>query len=1043
MTCCKCNRTGTCKNCSCVKKNSRCTNCLPCRLNKCANISRSSTDDIDNIPETQGDPESVSDISDGGNDPTNQQSPTNAHHDDQCKLPDPSPIADPSFSWGNFDSETIIAHMKEAYDEVVHWKMNLFLIPFGSVGKSFITELARLYRAVATSSAQESIALKASTVLTVLALQKPYPKSKAKVHVKYLERRMQSWSDGLILDLLAEGRTIQKRTFKGLATSAGRKAPSLARSFAKQMFQGKCHSAFQLLEEESGSAGVLGEDHTLPSGQTVSEVLQSKHPAAQGLKQEALLSPDTFPPLPDQVIFECIDADLIRHAAKQTNGSAGPSGLNAHAWRRMCCSFKEASDGLCHSLALLARRLCTQFIHPSILAPLLACRLVALDKNPGVRPIGVCEVARRIISKAILFVIKGDIQDAAGSRQLCGGQIAGIEAAVHSVRKLFDNDTTEAILLVDANNAFNSLNRANALMNIRTVCPAFSTILINIYRESTELFLGANTLFSQEGTTQGDPLAMPFYALATRPLIDSLSRDTSELRQIWYADDASAGGKLTNLKKWWDNLSREGPSFGYFVNPQKTWLVTKDNFFSSASAMFDDTMVNITTDGRPVPGSPVGKPDYIADFVSQKVKQWVGEIEKLAKIADSQPHAAYGAITHGLSSKWSYLSRTTPDIDHLLVPIEASIRTTLLPKLTGHDAPNDVERRLFSLPARLGGLNITDPSSFANEQFNASQQVTKPLVDLILSESQSYPYEVLAEQIDVKSTIKSRRRHLGLVAAQVIRESLTPPLQLAMDLAQEKGASSWLTALPLEEHGFTLHKSAFRDAMALRYGWIPTNIPSHCVCGQPFSVQHALSCPRGGFPSIRHNELRDLTASLLKETCHGVATEPSLQPITSETFNAATVNTQDGARLDIVANGFWGGAFERAFFDVRVFNPFAPSNRHSSLASSYRHHESLKKRLYERRVREVEHSSFTPLVFSLTGGLGPAATAFYKRLASQLSDKWKQPYSSTIGWLRCRISFSLLRSSIMCLRGARSSHTFNSHLAASVDLTISDSNLSL
>ena len=67
----------------------------------------------------------------------------------------------------------------------------------------------------------------------------------------------------------------------------------------------------------------------------MSEVLQRKHPDAQGLKQEALLSPDTLPPLPDQVIFKCIDADLIRHAAKQTNGSAGPSGLNAHAWRRV------------------------------------------------------------------------------------------------------------------------------------------------------------------------------------------------------------------------------------------------------------------------------------------------------------------------------------------------------------------------------------------------------------------------------------------------------------------------------------------------------------------------------------------------------------------------------------------------------------------------------------------------------------------------------------------------------------------------------------
>ena len=244
----------------------------------------------------------------------------------------------------------------------------------------------------------------------------------------------------------------------------------------------------------------------------------------------------------------------------------------------------------------------------------------------------VCEVARRIISKAILFVIKGDIQDAAGARQLCGGQIAGIEAAVHSVRNLFDDDKTEAILLVDASNAFNSLNRATALMNIRKVCPPFSTVLINVYRESTELYLGANTLLSQEGTTQGDPLAMPFYALATRPLIDSLSLDVPDLRQVWYADDATAGGKLVDLKKWWDNLSKVGPSFGYFVNPEKTWLVTKDNFLPSASEMFGDTMVNITTDGRPVLGSPVGKPSYITEFVTQKSNNGLERLKRLLKL---------------------------------------------------------------------------------------------------------------------------------------------------------------------------------------------------------------------------------------------------------------------------------------------------------------------------------------------------------------------------------------------------------------------------
>ena len=133
--------------------------------------------------------------------------------------------------------------------------------------------------------------------------------------------------------------------------------------------------------------------------------------------------------------------------------------------------------------------------------------------------------------------------------------------------------------------------------------------------------------------------------------------------------------------------------------------------------------------------------------------------------------------------------------------------------------------------------------------------MSKPLVDQILSGNTDYPDNTFAAQIEAKNKIKTRRRQQSQEAAQRIRESLTSPMQLAMDLAQEKGASSWLTALPLEEHGFILHKSAFRDAMALRYGWVPSQIPSHCVCGQPFTIQHVLQCPTGGFPSIRHNEL--------------------------------------------------------------------------------------------------------------------------------------------------------------------------------------------
>ena len=92
-------------------------------------------------------------------------------------------------------------------------------------------------------------------------------------------------------------------------------------------------------------------------------------------------------------------------------------------------------------------------------------------------------------------------------------------------------------------------------------------------------------------------------------------------------------------------------------------------------------------------------------------------------------------------------------------------------------------------------------------------------------------------------------------------------MQRAVDLAKEKGSSTWLTALPLTDHGFTLHKSAFHDGMALRYGWTQPNLPTKCEGGYGMSMEHALSCAKGGFPIVRHNEIRDLTADLLTEVC--------------------------------------------------------------------------------------------------------------------------------------------------------------------------------
>ena len=102
-------------------------------------------------------------------------------------------------------------------------------------------------------------------------------------------------------------------------------------------------------------------------------------------------------------------------------------------------------------------------------------------------------------------------------------------------------------------------------------------------------------------------------------------------------------------------------------------------------------------------------------------------------------------------------------------------------------------------------------------------------------------------------------------------------------------------------------------------------------------------------------------------------------------------------------------------------HPNAPSNCSGSISAAYKKHEDIKKRAYGQRVREIEHGVFTPLVFSTTGGMGREAITFYKRLADKLAWKQQKPYSVVMSWLRCKLSFAAIRSSIMCIRGSRSS----------------------
>ena len=317
-------------------------------------------------------------------------------------------------------------------------------------------------------------------------------------------------------------------------------------------------------------------------------------------------------------------------------------------------------------------------------------------------------------------------------------------------------------------------------------------------------------------------------------------------------------------------------------------------------------------------------------------------------------------------------------------------------------------------------LGLRDPSTTSSDCFRSSERITAPLVALITSQDENEKVDIDSVRT-VKNDVKRENRRRQDSQSETINAQLTPELKRCVDLSQEKGSSSWLSVLPLEEHGFYLHKGEFRDALGLRYGWKLNNTPQTCNCGAQFTVNHAMICHMGGFPTIRHNEIRDITASHLTEVRNNVAIEPALQPLSGENMAGRSANTDDGARVDIRARGFWN-ASQDAFFDVRVFYPNASSNRSTNPLSVYRKHEQAKKREYGQRVRDVERGVFTPLVLSSTGGMGKEATTFFKRLADMIAKKRKQHYSIVIGWLRCRISFASLRSAIMCIRGSRSSY---------------------
>ena len=368
-----------------------------------------------------------------------------------------------------------------------------------------------------------------------------------------------------------------------------------------------------------------------------------------------------------------------------------------------------------------------------------------------------------------------------------------------------------------------------------------------------------------------------------------------------------------------------------------------------------------------------------------------------------------------LCMRWCFVQRTIPEIKHLFEPLEECIRQKFIPAIIGRKV-SDLERRIMALPVRFGGIGVLNPVETAEYEYSTSVRITESLKRIIVNQEtnfENFDQDRVKEIISLTKQEKEKRlaQEFNNINTQVSGE-----LMRCLELAREKGSGAWLTALPVQAMGFVLNKQEFRDSLCLRYGWNIPNTPLFCACQQKNSIDHALICKSGGYVSMRHDRVRDLEASMLRDVCKDVKIEPELLPIGSSGTESS--NTADKARLDVSAVGIWS-PMERTFLDVRIVHPNSPSYRGKSIDKVYELHEKEKKRTYNQRIIQVEKATFTPLVFSTMGGMAKECTKYHKKLAELLSSKTGEDYSKVVNFMRTRLRFTLLKSTLIAIRGDR------------------------
>ena len=778
-----------------------------------------------------------------------------------------------------------------------------------------------------------------------------------------------------------------------------------------------------------GALRVLTSTETLaaPTEETLA-TLRMKHPLAPD--DEVMPSPPTDSDSPSLTVTE----DQVRRAilSMPTGSSGGLDGVRPLHLRQLTATESmEAGKRLLTALTSLCNLVLAGKVPQCARDGLFSASLCALrKKDGGIRPIAVGSALRRLPAR----IAARAASDLPGLElrpvQLGIGTQQGCEAAVHGVREFVTSSeaaATRIVVKVDVRNAFNSVRRDAMLSCVRDRCPALFPMIYQAYFSPTPLLIGEDKIWSATGVQQGDPLGPLCFALA----VDRCARSLTAPLNVWYLDDATIGGSVTEVTNDLKTVVSALQKIGLQLNSSKCEVTVLDNPGVKAQQEAVQAVKMVLPDITETPltrlqllGSPLH--DAGISTASDTARDTITRLCRRVKLLDR--HTGLFFLAHYVSApRLTYLLRSAPLFKDQtsLKHIDELVRSTLS-EVTNVDVSGAAWAQA-ALPLRHGGLGVRSVEMLALPSYIASLHAATQLTIEICPTLQegSRPSLLLPAVAELQNKIGSPKLPEGpdttkqkkwddLVSVKIGAQLLQGCNQVdrARLLAASKPhTAAWLQAIPVPSLGLHLDADTVRIAVALRLG-SPVCEPHPCrLCHRQVEQQglHGLSCAKSAGRLPRHGNLNDV----VKRSLASAGLPSILEPL--------GLDRGDGKRPD----GLTLFPFKRGkalAWDATCVDTFASSSLIKSAIEPGSASKSAELRKCAKYEAITDRHIFVPVAAETTGVLGPSTTRFLAELGTRISAVTGDKRESE--WLFQRLSMAIIRgnaAAVLSTAGAKDS----------------------